>query len=202
MSSEQLPASGEITRILWALRDGEAEALSRLMYVVYPSLRRLAADLIRNERPGHTLGPTELVHEMLLSMLLDRDAHFENRRHFFACTARKMRQLLIDHARKRQAVRNGGTYRRTDLSEVDVFLATEQDVSAILAMNDLIEKLAATDPRAAEVLDLRYVWGFTSAEVAEMVGVNERTVDRDWQFARKWLARQLRGADAAAAGQG
>lgn len=200
MDSHEQPSSGEITGILWALRDGQSEALSRLMYVVYPSLRRLAADLIRRERRGHTLGPTELVHEMLLSLLIDKDICFENRRHFFACTAQKMRQLLIDYARKRRAVRHGGEYKRADLSEADGFLATEQDISAILAMNDLIEKLAATDPRAAEVLDLRYVWGFTSAEVAELVGVNERTVDRDWQFARKWLARHLRGDQAVATG--
>lgn len=192
MDHLEQPPPGEITRLLWALRDGESEALARLMYLVYPSLRRLAADLLRQERPGHTLGPTELVHEMLLSMVIDKQTRFESRRHFFASTAQKMRLLLIDHARKRRAVRKGGEYRRVELSEVEGNLATEQDVSAILAMNDLIEKLSITDPRAAEVLDLRYVWGFSNAEVAKMVGIHERTVDRDWQFARKWLAHYLR----------
>lgn len=195
MQADPPPPSGEITQLLWQLRDGENEALSRLLDVVYPSLRRLAAELMAREKPGHTLGPTALVHEMLLTMLIGKDTHFENRAHFFTCTAHKMRQILIDHARKRKSIRHGGAFKQSNAENLSEWAATDRDAAELFAIDDLIEKLEHTDPRAAQVMELRYFWGYTVQEVSEMLGVSEKTVERDWKLARGWLRMHLSNPD-------
>jgi RNA polymerase sigma factor (TIGR02999 family) len=185
----------EVTRLLGRARDGDERARGELVSRVYEELRRVASGLMRRERPDHTLSPTAVVHEAVIRLLgeavFDRAA---DRSFLFASAARAMREVLIDHARRRSAGRRGGGRRRVPLdSVVDYFEGQGLDV---VAVHEALDRLAELDPRQAQVMTLRYFGGMTVPEVAAALGVSVVTVERDWRLARAWLAGQLGGGDA------
>jgi RNA polymerase sigma factor (TIGR02999 family) len=186
--------AGEITRILNDLRDGKSGAQDQLIPLVYGELRRLAAQYLRRERPGHSLEATALVHEAYLRLVGQRDKDWHNRAHFFGVAAHLMRLILVDHARKRRALRHGGGGQRLSLDSVLLF--SEEQFEELIALDEALERLAQIDPRMVKVVELRYFSDLSVEETAEVLGVSARTVKRDWQFAKPWLHAELRHKDA------
>jgi RNA polymerase sigma factor (TIGR02999 family) len=183
-----------LTSILGRARAGDERARDELVVLVYDELRRVASRLMRRERSDHTLSPTAVVHEAVIRLLgeevFDRAA---DRSYLFASAARAMREVLIDHARRRSAGRRGGGRRRVPLDAVvDYFEGQGLDV---VAVHEALGRLAELDARQAQVMTLRYFGGMTVPEVAAALGVSVVTVERDWRLARAWLAGQLGGAD-------
>jgi RNA polymerase sigma-70 factor, ECF subfamily len=183
-----------LTMILGRARAGDERARGELIALIYDELRRVASGLMRRERPDHTLPPTAVVHEAVIRLLgegvFDRAA---DRSFLFAAAARAMREVLIDHARRRAAGRRGGGRRRVPLDlVVDYF--EEQDLD-IVRVHEALDRLAERDERQAQVMTLRYFGGMTVAEVAAALGVSVVTVERDWRVARAWLVGQLGGSE-------
>jgi RNA polymerase sigma factor (TIGR02999 family) len=165
-------------------------AAERLFPLVYDELRALARSQLRRERPDHTLQPTALVHEAYLRLLGGVQPSWNDRRHFFRAAAEAMRRILIEHARKRGRVKRGGKRIQVELSGVD--LATDQDLDRLLALEDAFRRLEQQDPEAADVVRLRFFAGLSVEETAQATGLSERTVKREWAFARAWLYDALR----------
>jgi len=182
-------ADGEVTRLLAELRAGDDQALERLLPIVYAELRTVAANLLRGERVGHTLQPTALVHEAYVRLLGEKAPPLD-RQHFFAVAARAMRRVLIDHARARGRQKRGGGAVPVTLHD-DVAAAVESDPIDLLALDEAMQKLESADPRRVRVVELMYFGGLSASETAEVVGVTRRTVERDWQYARAWLLREM-----------
>ena len=180
----------EITRLLKEWANGAQSALDALTPLVYEELRRLAESYMRSESPGHTLQPTALVHEAFLR-LAGRAPDCENRSQFYGIAAHLMRQILIDHARTRQAVKRGSRFVHLSLEE-DLVVCHERD-GDLLALDEALERLAALDPRKARVIEMRFFGGLSVQESAEVLNVSEVTVRRDWQFAKTWLLREISG---------
>jgi RNA polymerase sigma factor (TIGR02999 family) len=183
-----------LTVILGRARGGDERARGELIALIYDELRRVASSLMRRERADHTLSPTAVVHEAVIRLLgeavFDRAA---DRSYLFASAARAMREVLIDHARRRAAARRGGGMRRVPLDAVvDYFEGQGLDV---VAVHEALDRLAALDGRQAQVMTLRYFGGMTVAEVAAALGVSASTVEQDWRLARAWLTGQLGGGD-------
>jgi RNA polymerase sigma factor (TIGR02999 family) len=156
---------------------------------VYAELRRLAAALSGQLRPGQTLQATELVHEAYLRLVRNEDPGWEGRRHFFGAAARAIREILIEQARRKASLKRGGAARRIELGEGMILV--EPPADDLLAMDEAIQRLRAKYPQLAELVMLRYYTGLTFEETADLVGRSVRTIKREWQFARAWLARQL-----------
>jgi RNA polymerase sigma factor (TIGR02999 family) len=181
----------EVTGLLAEVKAGRKDALDRLMPLVYRELRRMAGRQMRAERVGHTLQPTALVHEAFLRLVDQSHADWQNRTHFFAAAAQVMRRILVDHARRRRAAKRGVD---VTLNE-DIFgrdPASDQ-TEEILAVDQVLERLAALDPRQARVVELRYFGGLSVEETAESLGVSPRTVKLDWAMAKGWMKTQLEG---------
>lgn len=176
----------EVTRLLHAAGEGDRGAFDRLFPLVYDELRGLAGRQIRREVPGHTLDATGLVHEAYLKLAVPEGVEWRDRAHFFAIAARAMRQVLVDHARRRRALKRGGEWERTTLSGKPASL--EADPEEILALDAALEGL---EPRQREVVEMRFFGGMTEEEVAEVLGVSARTVRREWVKARAWLYSAL-----------
>jgi RNA polymerase sigma factor (TIGR02999 family) len=183
------PAIGEISRLLAAHREGDKEALDRLLPLVYDELRQLAASYLRRERGNHTLQPTALVHEAYFRLVDQRDAAWQNRSHFFGVAAHLMRLILVDHARARSAEKRGGDAVRVPLD--DLFRAAKQNDTDVLALDEALSRLAALDAQQVRVVELRYFGGLNVEETAEALGISAATVKRDWSVARMWLRREL-----------
>jgi RNA polymerase sigma factor (TIGR02999 family) len=192
MSAEE---RGDLTAILSEVRAGSAAAQDRLVRAIYAELRRIAGGLMHHERPGHTLQPSALVHEALLR-LLDGDALAEvpSRRYLFAAAAQAMRQVLVDHARRRHARKRQGNRVRVPLDQVLAGFA-EQGLD-VIALHEALERLAEEHPRPAQVVTLRFFGGLSVPEVAESLAVSDTTIESDWRFARAWLKGRLGGAPA------
>jgi len=180
---------GEVTNLLIELKNGNREAESRLMPLVYHELRRLASRYMRGERPGHTLQATALVHEAYLRLVGHEDVDWQNRAHFFGVAANLMRRILVDHARAKQAKKRGGGDQKVSL-DVAVLVRPEAP-EQFLALDEALERLAKRDPRQARIVELRYFGGLSEEEAAEILEVSVRTVKRDWSVARAWLYQQL-----------
>ena len=180
---------GEVTRLLARVREGQAGASDELFTRVHQELRRLAAGYMRHERREHTLQPTALVHEAYLRLVDQRDASPENRAHFFGIAAGVMRRILIDHARARNAEKRGGDHLKVDLDEAAAEMSHPSE--SLIELDRALERLAAIDPRRARVVELRFFGGLTVEEIADLMAVGARTVDRDWRVARAWLRREL-----------
>lgn len=188
--SDTTPSSAKVTQWLQEWRQGIDGAGDRLMHAVYPELNRIAHRFLANERSGHTLDPSALVHELWLRMTGGGAVTIHDRSHFFALAARSMRQILIDHARARGADKRGGDRRRVSLSDIDA-LCVDAPVEDLLTLNSALAQLETADPRAARVVELRYFGGLSGAEIARTLGISEITVKRDWRAARAWLIVRL-----------
>jgi RNA polymerase sigma factor (TIGR02999 family) len=182
-------ARQQLTRVLLDVGAGRAQASEQLLPLVYEELLVIARQRLRDERAHHTLNATALVHEAYMRLVGDTAGGWENRAHFFGAAARAMRQVLIDYARKRGRAKRGGDQPRIPLNVVD--LAVEAPVEDVLAVDRAVEKLAAKDPRMAEVVQLRFYAGLSVEETAAALGMSERTVRREWSLARAWMMREL-----------
>lgn len=182
---------GEVTRLLLIWRHGDDEALNRLLPIVYDELRRLARSLMRRERQGHTLQPTALVHEAYLKLFDQRHATWENRAHFFGVAARAMREILVDHARRRGAAKRGGSALRLSLDDVEP--TADAPSIDLVALHVALDRMAALDPGQARLVELRVFGGLTIDETAEVLDCSPATVTRQWRHAEAWLHRELTG---------
>ena len=181
--------AGEITRLLGEVRGGNRDVESQLMEAVYPELRRLAASLLQGERPGHTLQATALVNEAYLRLLGHADLDWKDRVHFFAAAAQSMRRILVDYARMRNAAKRPGARQQVEIT--DVLLISDDRLDELIAVDELLTRLAQWDARQCRIVELRYYGGLTEEEVAEVMGIGVRTVSREWEHARAWLHGEL-----------
>ena len=186
----------EVTQILEEWRAGNDSASERLFPLVYDQLRRQARKHLNRERADHTLQPTALVHEAYLKLVDQTAPTIENRAHFFAFASRVMRQILVDHAREHKAEKRGGAAQRLSLADID--LLPHQGAADMLELDQAMRKLEAIDQRKCRVVDMRFFGGLKESEIADVLGVTEKTVRRDWQFAKLWLYREMSGAAASA----
>ena len=190
--------AGEVTRILSAIRNGNAQVAQELLPLVYDELRRLATLKMAQEAPGQTLQPTALVHEAWLRLGGQENQAWNGRPHFFGAAAEAMRRILIDHARARNAVKRGGGAGKAawhDSIANVCDLAANSSIEEVEGLDGAILRLEEHDSRAAGVVRLRFYAGLSVAEAARAMGVTERIVKRDWEYARAWLLRELRGRD-------
>jgi RNA polymerase sigma factor (TIGR02999 family) len=181
----------DVTRILDRAQEGDPKAAEELLPLVYAELRRLAARKMANEAAGHTLQPTALVHEAWLRLAGDTASSFQNRAHFFAAAAEAMRRILIDIARRKSQVRHGGEQQRVTLEGLDISLPDDRE--RLLQVHETLEELAAADPVKAEIVKLRFFVGLSNRQIAELLGLSERSVERSWAFAKSWLFAAIRG---------
>jgi RNA polymerase sigma factor (TIGR02999 family) len=182
-------SSQQITHLLLAWGNGDEAALEQLMPLVYEELRKVAARHLRRQRPDHTLQTTALVNEAYLKLIDSSQVKWQNRAHFFAVSAQLMRRILVDFARSRQNLKRGGGAQQVSLDEAMV-IAPERGAD-LLALDEALTRLAALNPRQAQVVELRYFGGLSEEESAEALKVSLRTVQRDWNLARLWLYREL-----------
>ena len=179
----------DVTQILQRVERGDGKAAEELLPLVYEELRKLAAHKMAQEQSGHTLQPTALVHEAWLRLVRIPEQNWQNRAHFFRVAAECMRRILIDTARRKQQIRHGGGQQRVSLDQTDII--ADFDPEQLLNINEALERLAAQDSTKAEVVKLRFFGGLENKEIAEVLGVSERTVERAWRFAKAWLAAEL-----------
>ena len=194
MSTPTPDGAGSITQILASLRGaGREEALNRLFPSVYAELRAAARAQLRYERSDHTLQATALVHEAYLRLLGGAYPNWNDRQHFFRAAAEAMRRILVEHARRRARVKRGANPIRVSLPDVDS--ATNHDPVEILALDEAIRRLEEQDPSAADIVRLRFFTGLSVEETAQILDLSERTVKREWAFARAWLYDTLRASE-------
>ncbi len=183
---------GPITHWLTRLRAGDRDALDRLFPLLYDELKIVARAQLAREATGHTLGPTALVHEAYVR-LADRERLApEDRHHFFAIAAQVMRRILIDHARARKRLKRGAGQVAVSLDEIQG-LMTDSAADELVALDDALDRLAAANPRAAQVVEWRFFGGLTLEQTAGSLGVSLKTVQRDWLLARAWLRKEIDG---------
>ena len=180
----------EVIHILDRIQQGEAESAQALLPLIYEELRRLAAHKMAGEAAGHTLQPTALVHEAWLRLSQETRTGWKNREQFYAMAAEVMRRILVDRARRRRSQKHGGHLERVELDSIEP--PDSSDDETLLRVHDALERLAQEDPEKAEVVKLRFFVGLEVAEVAAILGVSEKTVQRHWAFAKAWLYRAMR----------
>jgi RNA polymerase sigma factor (TIGR02999 family) len=179
----------EVTRILSAIEQGDPSAAEQLLPLVYDELRQLAAQKLAHEQPGQTLQATALVHEAYLRLVGgETPQHWEGRGHFFAAAAEAMRRILIDNARRKRSAKHGGGHARHELDPEGVVAPQAED---LLALDEALTRLAATEPQVAELVKLRYFAGLTIPEAAAHLGIAPRTADAWWSYAKAWFQAAL-----------
>ncbi len=181
---------GQVTLLLTDLKGGDKTAMSRLVPLVYGELRRLAGYYLQDERIGHTLQPTALVHEAYLRLVGQDRADWQNRAQFVGVAAQLMRRILVDHARHRAAAKRGGGPVRVGEGTLDLGAVAERSED-VLAIDKALDRLAQLDAQQCRVVELRYFGGLTVEETAEALGISPRTVKRDWATAKRWLRAEL-----------
>jgi RNA polymerase sigma-70 factor, ECF subfamily len=187
----QDPATGDLTALLHRWTSGDGDAGRELVARMYPELKRIAESRMRGERDDHTLQATALVSEFFLQLARREDFVWQNRTHFLAFASQAMKRLLIDYARSHGAGKRGGGQPEIQIDALN--LSTRDGGLDLLDFSRLLDRLWKEEPRMAQVVEMRCFGGLTNKEIAETVGVDERTVKRDWQVARAWLVSQLRG---------
>ena len=190
--ADRAPDMTRITQLLLAVSNGRQDALNELVPLVYDDLRRVAAAQMRREAPGHSLQPTALVHEAYVRLVDQRHLKWRNRAHFFGVAASLMRRILVDHARARLAEKRGGGIERVTLVG-DEPAAENPHAIDVLALHESLERMAAFNPRQERIVELRYFGGLTIEEAAEVVGISEATLVREWTIAKAWLRADLSG---------
>ena len=180
----------DITRILHDISRGNSHASEELLPLVYEELRRLASTRMAQEMSGQTLQPTALVHEAWLRMVDDGHRKWQNRAHFFGAAAEAMRRILIENARRKSALKRGGGLARVDIEGLDLAAAAPDD--KILLINEALEKLQMEDPEKARIVVMKFFGGLTNQEVAEALSVTERTIERQWAFAKAWMFQAIK----------
>jgi len=181
---------GEVTLLLAQLRAGNQDAANQLVPLVYQELRRVAGAYMQHERPDHTLQPTALVHEVYLRLTGAESGQWQNRAHFFAIAAHTMRQILVDYARRRTAGKRGGAGARKIDLDAELLMAADTLENAV-AIDEVLGRLAAIDPRQGRLIELRFFAGLSVEEAAEVMGVSAITIKREWRLAKAWLHREL-----------
>lgn len=176
--------------ILQNVERGDGGAMEELLPLVYNELRNIAAARMTRESAGHTLQPTALVHEAWLRLVNDSDRTWKNRAYFFGAAAEAMRRILIEHARKKAALKHGGGQERLNIDDLELANATPDE--KMLLVNDALEQLEANHPERARVVVLKYFGGLTNQEVAETMNIAVRTVNRHWDCAKAWLFHKVR----------
>ena len=185
-------ASQPVSELLAKWRSGDEESLRRLIPAVYNELRRVAHYQLRKERPGHTLQTTALVHEAYVSLLKQEPKDFANRAHFFAVCAQLMRQILVQYARRRNAVKRGGGYTLT-LDNIDAAMMSRS--VDLIALDDALNRLAQLDPQQSRIVELRFFGGLSIEETSQVLGISPATVKRHWTTARVWLKKEISKAE-------
>jgi RNA polymerase sigma-70 factor (ECF subfamily) len=186
----QRPQSNQVTRLLLDWSTGDRAALDELMPLVYQELRKLASAYLRGERPDHTLQPTALIHEAYLRMIGHDMPQWQSRAHFFGVAARLMRQILVEHARTRHAVKRGGDRQKISLDDAPE-VVVQGDAAGLLALDSALTKLAAFDERRSRILEMRAFGGMSVEETAATLGVSEATIKREMRLAQAWIRREL-----------
>jgi len=182
----------EVTRILGAIEQGEPNAAEQLLPLIYDELRKLAAEKMAQERPGHTLQATALVHEAYLRLVdVARAQHWNSRGHFFAAAAEAMRRILVENARRKQGLKHGGDCQRVNLDEAAPCAA--EPAEDLLTLNEALDQLAQEDPSKADLVKLRYFGGMSVKEAADVLGISRATADRYWAYAKVWLYCAISG---------
>jgi RNA polymerase sigma-70 factor (ECF subfamily) len=179
----------EITQILQAWSEGDDSARERLLPFVYDELKRQARVLMSRERKDHTLQPTALVHEAFMKLDRQSSVEWQNRNHFYGILSRLMRQVLIDHARKHSSAKRHGKVMYFSID--DLSIPAVQRAESLLALNDALELLETVAERQAQIVEMKFFGGMEMAEIADVLGVSERTASRQWRAARFWLYREL-----------
>lgn len=190
--SSAFPQS-EVTRVLKAAASGDKQASASLLPLVYDELRRLARSRLSRTPPGNTLQPTALVHEAYLKLLGDHDPGWDGRHHFFGAAAQAMRDIVVDHARHKAALKHGGDRERVDFDLAVPEISFHRSPEDILALNQALLRLEEEDPRKAQLVMLRCFAGLSQSEVASVLDLSERTVERDWRYIKAWLQCELQG---------
>ena len=184
----------DVTLLLNNVGSGDPDAAAQLLQLVYDDLRRLAAHRLDQEAPGQTLEPTALVHEAYLRLVGDNpDRHWDGRGHFFAAAAEAMRRILVENARRKRRLKRGGDKARVPLDEAELLAPEPRE--DVLALDEALTELAATDRAAADLVQLRYFGGLSIPDAAQVLGVSPRTAIRLWTFARTWLWERLQSAN-------
>jgi RNA polymerase sigma factor (TIGR02999 family) len=179
----------EITELLQAWSKGDSEALAKLIPLVDQELRNIAHAYMKREKAGHTLQTTALVAEALIRLIQAENINWQSRKHFYALVARRMRHVLIEHARQQRTAKRGNRAEHIDVDDAG-FLSWEAS-EELLMLNEALIKLAKLDERKEKIVEYRYFGGFTLEEVAEMLGISPATVEREWRLARAWLKREI-----------
>jgi RNA polymerase sigma-70 factor, ECF subfamily len=188
------PPSSRVTQLLAEFQPGDHQTADRLFAQVYTELRARATGYLRRERRSHTLQPTALVHEAYLDLVDQTRVDWRGKVHFLAIAATAMRRILVDHARRRGAAKRGGDRHRIALDD-NLAIESHRDVD-LLALEDALTKLAKLDPRQTQMIELRFFGGLSVAEVAKVMGLSKRSVEREWTMVRAWLRRELSPSDA------
>jgi len=175
--------------MLEAIGKGDTKAPAALLELVYDELRRLAASKMSRQTPGQTLQATALVHEAWLRLVGDQTRRFEDRTHFFAAAAEAMRHILIDRARRRVRMRHGQNPEKVPLEDLEIAAPARDEV--LLQLNDALDELGKQSPEQAEIVKLRFFGGFTEQEIAELLDLSERSVQREWSYAKAWLFERI-----------
>lgn len=181
----------DVTQILQAVEGGDRRAVEDLLPLVYSELKKLAATRMAHEAAGHTLQPTALVHEAWLRLVKDEGRSWQNRAHFFNAAAEAMRRILIEHARRKSAVKHGGGQQRLDIADLEC--AAQSPDENILLIDEALEKLASQHPERAKIVVMKFFGGMTNEEAAAAMGIGERSVYRHWECAKLWLFDELSG---------
>src|SRR5262245_9190896 len=189
-----LSSMSELTLLLSAIEDGDAQAAAQLLPLVYDELRKLAAQRLAHEKPGQTLEATALVHEAYLRLVEGErrgsaPSHWNSRGHFFAAAAEAMRRIVVENARRKQTIKHGGQRCRVNLDEA--LLVEDEPRHDFLELSDLLEQLAGADPKAAELVKLRFFAGLTGDQAAQILDMSSRSADLLWAYARAWLFERL-----------
>ncbi len=188
-----VPNMSDITLLLEAAVRGEPQVAEELLPLVYDELRQLAAARIAHESAGQTLQPTALVHEAWLRLVADGSRTWQNRAHFFRAAALAMRRILVDRARHKLSLKGGGGHERLNIEDLDLAEATPDD--KILLIDDALARLEEDDPDSARIVTLKFFGGLTNSEVGKTLGVTERTVEREWAYAKACLYRMIQKGD-------